>query len=287
MNDVASSFATLLDQLYAGSWNAELGRHRSPYAFRGLSRVDHDLTSSLIRLAAGQADPSRLELALLRNFRKYAHGQAETVDSIWHWLALGQHHGLPTRLIDWTYSPLVALHFATNDPATYDQDGSVWCVNFVEANTRLPKRLRTLLEEEQSDTLTTEMLRAFRSLRDFDALARDPFVVFIEPPSIDTRILNQFALFSLMPSPKARLETWLSEHPELAHRVIVPAALKWEVRDKLDQANINERTLFPGLDGLSRWLERYYLSRDAHILPSHVDEQAQTTYLGRSRLLEP
>jgi len=256
------SWTDLIEQLYEGSWNADIRRFRSPYAFRGLERADHDLSNSLVRLAASQADPSTLELSLLRNFKKYAHEQASNgVDSIWHWLALAQHHGLPTRLIDWTYSPFVALHFATEYPADYSVDGVVWCVNFVEANKRLPRRLKAILEEEHSETLTIEMLSDFDSLPSFDGLSRDPFVVFIEPPSIDSRILNQFALFSLMSNPSACLEHWLREHPELYRRVVVPAELKWEVRDKLDQANINERTLFPGLDGLSRWLERYYLPK--------------------------
>jgi hypothetical protein len=61
-----------------------------------------------------------------------------------------------------------------------------------------------------------------------------------------------------MSSPTATLDEWLGSHPELHRRVLVPAALKWEIRDKLDQANVNERVLFPGLDGLSRWLARYY-----------------------------
>ena len=59
----------------------------------------------------------------------------------------------------------------------------------------------------------------------------------------------------------AQLDDWLESKPELCRRAIVTAELKWEVRDKLDQANINERTLFPGLDGLSRWLERYYMPK--------------------------
>ena len=80
----------------------------------------------------------------------------------------------------------------------------------------------------------------------------------MEPPAIDRRILNQHALFSLMSSPTATLDDWLAAHPELYRRVTVPASLKWEIRDKLDQANVNERVLFPRLEGLSRWLTRYY-----------------------------
>jgi hypothetical protein len=259
MAERARTWTELLDQLYAGSWNQNLQRFRAPFAFRGMASVAHDLSTSLVRLAGDAAETTKLEQALLRNFRKYAHDRRSSgVDSIWHWLALAQHHGLPTRLMDWTYSPLVALHFATEHPADYGGDGVVWCVNFVEANTRLPKRLRAILEEEQSDTFTIEMLHEFATLRAFDTLARDPFVIFLEPPSLDTRILNQFALFSLMPGPRSSLDEWLASHPELCRKVIVPSELKWEVRDKLDQSNINERTLFPGMDGLSRWLERYY-----------------------------
>ena len=258
----ARSWVELLEQLYEASWNAELRRFRSPFAFRGLADVNHILDNSLTRLAAGHPDVDTLEHAMLRNFRKYAAQQtASGVDSIWHWLAVAQHHGLPTRLVDWTFSPLVALHFATEHADEYDHDGIVWCVDFVRANQLLPKRLRTILVDDKSETFTVEMLGPFVTLHDFDALSREPFVLFLEPPALDARILHQAALFSLMPSPTASVHEWLQAHPDLVRRVIVPAELKWEVRDKLDQANITERTLFPGLDGLSRSLERYYQPR--------------------------
>jgi hypothetical protein len=244
--------------LYGASWNESLGRFRSPFAFRGQPRAAENLSSGLLRLAAGRPNVERLELHLLRNFRKYAHGHSAGADSVWHWLALGQHRGLPTRLLDWTYSPLVALHFATANLGDMSVDGSVWMMNFVDANRLLPARLKRILRNEGSDTATVDMLNVFGSLREFDRTARRPFVVFLEPPSLDPRIVNQLALFSLMSSPAATLDEWLARRPEVARRVIVPAALKWEIRDKLDQANINERVLFPGLDGLSRWLARYY-----------------------------
>src|SRR5215208_4196444 len=166
-----SDWLDILNQLYIDSWNSDLQRYRSPFVFRGTARADFALTSSLARLAGGAGHLQRLEQALLRNFRKYGHNEGGCADSIWTWLALGQHHGLPTRLLDWTYSPLVALHFATHDLTQFDQDGMIWCVNFVAANQRLPRRLKRMLIDEASDTFTVDMLSSFASLRDFDALA--------------------------------------------------------------------------------------------------------------------
>ncbi len=64
-----------------------------------------------------------------------------------------------------------------------------------------------------------------------------------------------------MSSSSTLLDDWLEDHDQYYFRVIIPAELKWEIRDKLDQANITERVLFPGLDGLSMWLKRQYSSK--------------------------
>jgi FRG domain-containing protein len=247
----------LQEQLFADSWNEELRLHRSNFAFRGRARADDELSTSLARLGA---DPAAIERPLLRHFRKYAARDAVPEDSTWNWLALAQHHGLPTRLLDWTFSPYVALHFATARRED-DADGVVWMLDYVRAHELAPKKLREQLEREGGNVFTTEMLAACAA--GFDELADlgDDFVVFVEPPSFDERIVNQYSLFSLMSRADASLYDWLERHRELWRKLVIPSALKPEVRDKLDQANVTERVLFPGLDGLSRWLTRYYAPR--------------------------
>ena len=252
----AESWAELQELLYEDSWQEELGRFRSDRVFRGQQDATADLRTSLARLGGEYAD---LERHLLRNFRKYAHRDTRN-STFWDWLSVAKHHGLPTRVLDWTHSPFVALHFATAKPASFDRDGVVWALDYVRAAEHLPEQLHELLAREGANSFTTDMLAELAgSLEELGALADDEdFVLFLEPPSLDERIINQFALFSLMSSATAHLDLWLEARPELVRRIVIPAELKWEVRDKLDQANVTERVLFPGLDGIALWLKRQY-----------------------------
>ncbi|MGI8825334.1 MAG: FRG domain-containing protein [Chloroflexota bacterium] len=274
---VVRSWNELNDCLFESSWREPLGRFRSPYVYRGVSRAEYELLTGLARLGG---DPDFLEEHILRAFRRYAHHPDIHASSIWNWLALAQHHGLPTRLLDWTYSPFVAAHFATCRLEHHDRDGAIWCIDFDRINEALPARLREELDQRGGFVFSADMLdESAPALAQFDALSDDTFMLFFEPPSIDERIVNQYALFSLLSNPAISLSRWLDEHPDVVHRIILPSDFKLEVRDKLDQANITERVLHPGLDGLSAWLRRYYtpsrtIRRSAGRLSSRVDEGA-------------
>jgi hypothetical protein len=229
-------------------------RIHSPLVFRGLANSDYSNLSSLARLTGDYAD---LERHLIRNFRKYAHRERPG-PTVWDWLSLAQHHGLPTRLLDWTFSPLVALHFAT---ALLPEDEAVlWAVDCDAAHRRLPQSLQAALAEEGATVFTTELLAEHApDLEAFDrAGGEDPFVLFFEPPSLNQRIVNQSAVLSAISDPEASMDTWLDEHPDVWHAWRIPPAVKREVREHLDQVNVTERVLLPGLDGLAAWLRRYY-----------------------------
>jgi hypothetical protein len=257
---IAKSWQDALDHLYADSWQPQLKRFRSSLAFRGVARANHALRCGIARIGD---DPAAIERHLLRNFIKYAEHRLDARhDSVWHWLALAQHHGLPSRLLDWTYSPLVALHFVTELSTAFDDDGVVWCIDYPGVKKSLPQRLHVVLEREASDVFTPELLAdAVSSLDELREISEEPALLFLEPPSLDQRIVTQYALFSLLTHADADMQQWVDRHPELCKRVIIPAAIKWEIRDKLDQANVTERVLYPGLDGLCRWLRRYYERR--------------------------
>ena len=254
----AASWEDLQRLLFRETWDARIGRFRSPFVYRG-GRSHHFLLDTSLQRLGGEYHA--LEHHLLRNFRKYARDPnvLTAAATTWDWLALAQHHGLPTRLLDWTYSPYVALHFATVDLEGYHEDGVIWALNYVKAAEHLPPPLRQALRQEGSNVFTSELLEPVSTnLRRLEVLQDEPFVLFLEPPSLDARIVHQYALFSLMSTAQSVLHDWLADRPELYFRILIPARLKWEIRDKLDQAGITERNLFPGLGGLSRWLHRHY-----------------------------
>lgn len=260
---VAHTWSEVQDHLFEGAWNDRIRRHRSQHAFRGLTDSRYDLSTGLMRLGG---DYAGMEKHLLRNFKKYAHQSVVERDSIWHWLSVAQHHGLPTRLLDWTYSPFAALHFATADHRQFHIDGAIWKVDFSKVHAMLPSRVKQVMDREGSGVYTVEMLaESLRDLSDLDGLSSPMgnFAIFFEPPSIDDRIVNQFAYFSVISSPQLSMNDWLDRHPGFWTKIIIPAGLKWEIRDKLDQSNITERVLFPGLDGLCNWLARHYSPRPA------------------------
>src|SRR5215213_4613849 len=137
--ETVGSWRELDDAVAAASGPAHA---HSPLVFRGLPRSDYANVSSLARLSGEYAS---LERHLIRNFRKYAHREAPG-PTTWDWLSLAQHHGLPTRLLDWTFSPLVALHFAT---ATWPEDDAVLlAVDCEAAHALLPDSLRGQLRRE-------------------------------------------------------------------------------------------------------------------------------------------
>jgi hypothetical protein len=254
---VVKTWSQLIDEVYYDSWKPDMGRYRSDFAFGGLSDCRYQLKNSFLRNCGNHPE---LEYHLLRNFRKYARtNEPQHTNTQLRSLVLAQHHGLTTRLVDWTYSPFVALHFATANTEKFNCDGVIWQVDFVKVNRMIPEPLNSLLNEEKCNAFTIEMLESeFLSLQKFDEEIGPGHALFFEPPSLDERIVNQFAFFSIMTGATSILDQWLVEHPDLYRRIIIPAELKWEIRDKLDQANITERVLFPGLDGLASWLKRHY-----------------------------
>ena len=262
--ETVSSWRELDDAIADDGWCGS--RVNPATVFRGLARSTYRNVHSLSRL---HGDFAELERHLLRSFRKYAHLRAPG-PSVWDWLSLAQHHGLPTRLLDWTYSPLVALHFAT--ASAPEEEAVLWQVDCVGVHDLLPARMRGVLEDEGARVFTTELLGAEApTLEELDRLGGDPpMLLFFEPPSLDERIVNQAAVLSVASEPHTQVEDWLADHDDLARAWRIPPELKLEVRARLDQANVTERVLLPGLDGLAAWLRRYYSPRD---LPDPRDEQ--------------
>ena len=257
LNTLDSVMQIVTDQQY----NIQKRRHRSSFIYRGLSKDTYNLSTSLQRNCKHLH--GELECSILRNFTKYAITEDPTLNtSVWKQMILGQHHGLPTRLLDWTYSPLVALHFACSCDTLLDlekDNGVVWRIDIEEINSLLPARYRKVLNKNDAFLFTVDMLDlTTNSLETYDSEMASNSMVLVEPPSIDQRIINQYSYFSITPMEMLSIEDFLNNHTQKTVKYVISKDLKWRIRDMLDQLNLNERIMYPGLDGLSTWLKRHY-----------------------------
>ncbi len=252
---IIKSWDELQAAIFIDVWDPDILRYRDNCVYRGASDQRWALLPSLNRNCAHDLT---LERQMLRSFKKYGYADLQQVTSFWQMLAMAQQYGLPTRLLDWTYSPLVAAHFATEDISAYDRDGVIWCAQIEKVNEQLPEKLKALLQSERGHIFTMEMLDKVGDHFDaLNALSDTPFALFFEPASAVNRIANQYALFSMCSDVTMQVDA-IPVAGDCFRRIIIPKEVKLEIRDKLDYINISERMIYPGLDGICQWITRRY-----------------------------
>lgn len=258
---VVHSLGELLDRCTPAEPDAVTGRRRDTGVYRGAFDATRPLLTSLDRLG-GVEQPHRkatLEGHILRNFIRYArpHLMASAA-SDWDHLVMAQHHGVPTRLLDWTYSPLVAAHFATRSTRPGDLRPAIWRLDWQRVHEAFDFPPVALLAEELEHTRGDG--RPLTPWRLFEERDGRPFACLLEPPSLDQRIVVQAATFTLCSDNRRPFDSFLAAHglDDALTRFVIPPGEVGRIRDQLDLVGFDERRLFPDLDGVAAALRRYY-----------------------------
>ncbi len=254
----------LLPLISDQQWQPALKRNRSSYVYRGMSHTSYIMNTTLKRNCKDKQKD--LEMSILSNFKKYAVlDDPKIARSVWDTMIAGQHHGLPTRLLDWTQSPLIALHFAVtaDDLARIDADDCmVWRIDIPELHSLLPQKYKDILQESTSKVYTIEkLMKVCKNLNQYDEDMQDKAMVIIEPASTNARIVNQYSFFSITPLAIDDIEGFLDRNTQNTYKYIINKELRWRVCDMLDSINVSERIIYPGLDGLTQWIARHYYVR--------------------------
>jgi hypothetical protein len=192
-------------------------------------RGQADARWPVIPAAGRPAYNTGTDLGRFGHWRKRAIAYSTAIpENDWEALALAQHHGLATRLLDWTFNPLAGAFFACSSHP--EADGALYCY-FPEA----------YLNPETA------------TLEDFDALAA------YLPRGIASRIVQQSAVFTYHPKPTEPLRSVALTQPAIDDnllQIVISAASKPSLLQTLEDYGVNEALLFPDLDGLSRHVNR-------------------------------
>ena len=160
----------------------------------------------------------------------------------WDYYFLMQHFGMPTRLLDWTESALVAIYFTVRTSLERD-DGCVWMLN--------PRSLARAAKGYDNILSASEAAEYLPPIWSHQALP--PLPAAIQPPFNSRRLAAQRGAFTIHGSDPAPLDSHAPLRDALA-QIIIRRSAKSAMRDELDTAGITESLVFPDLAGLCREL---------------------------------
>lgn len=212
----------------------------------GIARHPFDSPAAVCNDPDDASDKSaeRIMLTILRD-----HGATHFPSWVWHgtsaevhWkqVVIAQHHGLPTRLLDWSSNPLVALFFAVEGHAnTCKEPSCAYCSGKDKGHS---SKIFALTER---DTFSIASLAKHNPKAPVYSKSRN--VGLIRPPEIDSRISAQHAYFSIRQEP---FEPIVADA-----EFVVPTLYRARILRDLDEVGINRRSLFPDLDGISSYLK--------------------------------
>jgi FRG domain len=211
--------------------------NKADLVFRG-QPCDKDLLPKLGRRET-KGKIAKIERLMLDEFKRTSLPLREFApENDWDYLALAQHHGLPTRLLDWTYNSLAALWFAVREPAPKKENseeldnGVVWV---------LCGRVRDILVDTQNS----------------GPLDNQPHTLIFRPKTISRRIATQSAVFTVHKLMHGEKFVALNRNPlyeKKLIKIIIPPTAFPKLRAELNTHGTNAASLFPDLDGLCLYL---------------------------------
>ena len=201
-----------------------------------------------------------IEERLLREFQRkyyhYSHHIPDTGNSL-EWLSIMQHHGAPTRLLDFTYSFYVAAYFALEES---EKDCAIWALNmeWTVEESKAKFKKGTLAWKFLQEFVTEEKEKQFKTV--YMGAKPKRFACPQNPFRLNERLTIQKGVFmcpgnvSLSFEENLRsLRGWNKDQNIV--KIIIPAKFRREALDILYYMNVSHATLFPGLDGYARSLK--------------------------------
>jgi len=210
--------------------------------FRGHANDKYKLLPSIARTTNGLERESLLAKRFKQNAYPY---RVLPPQSEWEWLFLMQHFGVPTRLLDWTESPLVGLYFAVNDDnaANDAENGHLWALLPAKYNYEMP-RLRPEVPIDIPCFGVDSVLDDYRP----DKMSLERMTSKLPAAAIahrqNERIVAQLGVFTIMHRDQTPLEDLA---PHLLARFTIPSAAKARLRNELTALRITRMTMFPEL----------------------------------------